>query len=311
MDDTLPTAPPLLDLGCDYISASCSRDVPEFIETTTAWWDILHKERLDCGLIEDAGMMGYNGMISGSVFVGSRPDGMFLKVSGGAANKYLGEYLCAPGHCTRIDLQATLRYGEQWELLMNGVKNWADIANERLPPARRRKVRVVSDNEQGSTVYVGARTSPAMGRCYHKWAKDHDRYNPGDVRFEVELHKEFARDVVTQINHWQGSIDQWIKGFLWDWWKVRGIDVPLPLVVPISSRWTDVMEDTPLVQKLNWLYTQVGPTAKLLAEQGHTAEVFRVLFGPQWIEYLLGRLTEEGGVLRDKPPDAPSDDSEW
>jgi DNA relaxase NicK len=310
MSDELPALPLELSLGCDYISASISRDLPEFVEVTTAWWDILHKERLATGLIEDMGMMGYNGMSAGAVFVGSRFDGMFLRISGATADTHLMQYLDAPGRCTRIDFQVTLRYGDAWRLMLNGCRSWATIANERLPLPRRRKVREVNDDDQGHTVYVGARSSTAFGRIYHKWAKDKDRYEPGDLRFEVELHKGFARDAIEKMNNWEGNGYHWMGAFLWDWWKERGINIPFITYDRVSSRWTDVLDDTPLSQKLNWLQTQVAPTARLLADQGHTAEVFRVLFGPQWLEFLLGRLTEEGSYS-DAPPADPPDDTPW
>jgi DNA relaxase NicK len=301
----------VLDLGCDYITATLKRDDADFVSSTAGWWDILHEEKNISGLVEDMGMLGYVGVTSGGVFIGFRNDGCLLRITGGSAKRHLVAYLLCPGRTTRLDLQVTLRCGEAWHRVLQSTKEGADVQNSVLSQARRRKVRVVTDNDQGHTVYIGSRTSTAFGRAYHKWAKDPDRYEYGDVRYEVELHKDHATDVVTQLETTDWSTGAWIAGFIKDWWANRGTALPLESTPHILSRWTDVLDETPLAQKLTWLYNQVGPTVKLLAEQGHTAEVFRVLFGPQWLEYLLGRLTEEGTPSPDVYGDAPSGELDW
>lgn len=285
----------IIDSGCDYISASVQRDEGRWTEVQNNWLDIIHTARLDSGLVEDAGMMGYAGLLAGKVFWGTRYDGSLLRITGGDANRYFSNWLVATGKPTRLDLQITIRTGAAYHSLLADVKEAADAANLKLAETRRRLVKVVGDNRQGQTVYIGSRKSKTFGRAYHKWATDRDRYQCGDVRFEVELHAEEAVLALEAFRADAAGIYQWAVGYVVDWYDKRGVTLPVADVYPVDSRFTDVCEASPLDAKLQWLYNQVGPTARLLADQGHTASVFRVLFGPQWLEYLLGRLSEEGG----------------
>lgn len=283
-----------LDSGPDYLTATVKRDEPRYTAVTGAWFDVLREARTDNGLIEDAGLMGYVGLLSGKVFVGHRWDSSLIRITGSDAHTYWAWWEKASGRPTRLDLQVTLRCGAGWRKVMHAHSLAAEEANQKLPPKRQRKLQHQEDNRHGHTFYIGARSSKTFGRIYHKWAVDPDRYQPGDLRYEVEVHGDEAVLLYESYRTSELNIREYAHGYVLDWFSKRGVLVPTADRAPVDSRFTDVLEANPLTDKLSWLYNQVGPTARLLSEQGHTAEVMRVLFGPQWIEVLLGRLTEEG-----------------
>lgn len=294
MSGNAPTVYPMLDSGIDFLTATVKRDEPRYTSVVASWFDILREARAESGLVEDAGLMGYVGLLASSVFVGHRWDSSIVRITGGDADRYFTLWAQATGKPTRIDLQITLRCGQEWRDVLHSVAAGAEAANEKLPPKRQRKLKTVNDNSQGHTYYIGARTSKTFGRVYHKWAKDRDRYEYGDLRFEVEVHGDEAVLLYEAMTTSDVTWYAYARGYVFDWFERRGVRVPCDEPDIIDSRFTDVLEANPLTDKLSWLYNQVGPTARLLSEQGHTAEVMRVLFGPQWFEVLLGRLTEEG-----------------
>ena len=285
----------VLDSGCDFITATVQREEGRWQEVQNHWCDLLHRAREDSGLVEDVGMQGYVGLLAGKVFWGTRWDGSLLRITGGDAQQYFDEWREATGKPTRLDFQVTIRAGSEYHTLLREAKEAADAANLRLAEGRRRLVKTVEDNRFGHTLYIGSRKSKTFGRIYHKWPVDRDRYQYGDLRFEVELHAEEAVLALEALRGEEVSVRQWAVGYVADWFDKRGVTVPVSEPFPVDSRFSDVCETSPLDAKLQWLYNQVGPTARLLADQGHTASVFRVLFGPQWLEYLLGRLSDEGG----------------
>lgn len=286
----------VLEQGCDYIVATVQREEGRWQEVTNNWADIMHAARRYSGLVEDAALLGYAGLLSGKVFWGFRYDGSLFRATGSDAKAYWPMWERASGKPTRLDFQFTVRCGDNWPELLRTVFEQASAASRLLPPERQRKVRVQTDLEEGHTVYVGARTTGMMGRVYHKWPTDRDRYEYGDVRFEVELRGKHAALAYESYFQSEMEIGQWALGYVVDWYEKRGVSLAGIDAIAVNSRFTDVLDPNPLDKKLDWLYNQVGPTVRLMADQGHTAEVFRVLFGPQWLEYLLGRLTAEGGM---------------
>lgn len=285
---------PIIEHAPDYIVATVLREEGRWQEVQNNWLDIIHQERIESGLVEDSGMLGYVGLLAGAAFWGTRPDGSILRLTGSGAARNWGLWCRATGKPTRIDLQVTVRAGDEWVREMQRIREGAEAASLALPETRRRKVRVISDNAYGQTVYIGSRSSKALGRLYHKWAVNKDQYLYGDLRYEVQLNGEHA---ALAYESWvQSGLDiiDYARGYVYDWFSRRGASPAFRLDEAVNSRFTDVLEPNPLASKLDWLYNQVGPTARLLSEQGHTAEVFRVLFGPQWLEIVLGRLSEEG-----------------
>lgn len=286
---------PVIDCGPDWLTATVKRDEGRWQEVQNNWADILHRARAESGLVEDAGRLGYAGLLAGKCFWGFRWDGALLNITGGDAAAYWDDWQRATGKPTRIDLQVTVRAREMWLDYLNHIKGRAEEAAKGLKGGRKRNIRRQDDIQDGYTLYIGSRSSDTFCRVYHKYAADPDRYEMGDVRFEVELHGDQAAIMLQSLEDSNLPVSQYAIGYVSDWLHRRGVRCPWHVAEPVNSKFTDVLEQNPLDAKLTWLYNQVGPTARLLGDQGHTAKVLRVLFGPQWLEYLLGRLTEEGG----------------
>lgn len=285
----------IISCGPDYIVATVQREEGRWTAVQNNWLDLLHMARHDSGLVEDASIMGYAGLLAGKVFWGSRWDGSLLRITGADAGTYWHYWLQATGKPTRLDLQVTLRLGAKWNDFIRLAKEGVDEANKKLGAARQRKVQLHTDNAHGHTLYVGSRKSASYGRIYHKYPTDKDRYEYGDVRLEVELHADQAALAMESYMQSERAIGEYAVGFVFDWFGRRGFELTQANAPEVNSRFTDVLEASPLDSKLQWLYNQVGPTMRLLADQGHMAATFRVLYGPQWPDYVLGRLMAEEG----------------
>ena len=284
----------VLEAGCDWLTLVVLHEDNAYDLIVQDWFDIIRAERVRTGLIEDSGKLGYVGLQAGSAFWGRRHDGDMLIISGGEANAYLQQATALSPRIRRADWQVTyvVEQPELWPV--HQARKQADEANALLPAGRQRKIHTHSDNREGYTLYVGSRQSDEFCRLYHKRAQAPERYPEGSWRWEVQFNGDKAGASVTAFLEASRTPEGYAMDLLRDWFRRRGIDTPWDSTSEIDSRFTDVLPATPLVDKLNWLYTQVGPSARLLSDQGHTAEVMRVLFGKDWLEYLLGRLTTEG-----------------
>lgn len=284
----------VLEAGCDWLTLVVLHEDNAYAECVQEWFDIIRAERIRTGLIEDSGKLGYVGLQAGSVFWGRRHDGDILIISGGEANVYLAKAVEFGPRVRRADWQVTYIVDEPSIWPVHKAREQADEANKVLPSGRQRKISTHDDNKEGYTLYIGSRQSDAFSRLYHKSAQTPERYPTGSWRWEVQYNGDSASASVSSFLEASRTPEGYAMDLVLDWYRRRGVDVPWNATTEVDSRFTDVLPATPLVDKLNWLYTQVGPSARLLSDQGHTAEVMRVLFGKDWLEYLLGRLTAEG-----------------
>lgn len=212
---------------------------------------------------------GYDGCQAGRVGYGTRDDGAIIRLSGSLADEGLRDLLPLASNVSRIDLALTLSLPPTWP---NPMKEGFRVGPT-IKPARGAApdYQLIEHSRQGTTLYVGARTSPRFGRVYDKWKQSQLDFYRGCTRYELEAKGRLAARVAAAV---AGAADRrsTIRVYVRDYFQPRGVDVPydetdadlhLSLYRPRTSDFS----------RLHWLGTQVKGVIDDLRARGRDADV--------------------------------------
>lgn len=269
----------VLDCGVDWLTATSKKDSAKHEQVLASWYEVFRQWRHDNGLMSEASFLGYQGVTSEGLFIGTRYDGAMLRMSGKAARQLWQQMWLEDCKITRLDVQVTV----QWEGVgfhpARLAAMQAEGANSILPPNRQRNVEEHKDNKGGFTCYIGSRQSASFSRCYHKSAQDPDSYGEGAWRYEVQYNADSAPAVLKALTDHMAEAEAASIALVWDWYERRGV-IPVfrrsAIVVPVSR---ETLSLTTLDKKLAWLYNQVRPTVSELLDQGFEQETLIALLG--------------------------------
>lgn len=296
----------IIDVGVDWLTLVSSKEVENHDLALAGWYEAFNLARHRSGLVDDAHVLGYAGIKTENMFVGTRFDGAMMRVSGPLAKE---SFLSLPyklASVTRLDLQVTVNWEGTGAHPCRLAAIHAQSANELLPSSRQRNIQETHDNAQGYTTYIGSRQSGSFSRVYHKSAQDPDAYGPNAYRYEVQFNKDTAMKVLEALHEHQENLESAITTIVWDWHERRGI---IPVFRRSEERVIvarDTLPATELDKKLGWLYNQVRPSVEGLIEQGLGEEVFIALLGRtqgKEVYEIVGRrraaISEQRKVSRD------------
>jgi len=269
----------IVDAGVDWLTLVSPKASADHELTLNAWYDQYQQLRRRTGIVEDAAMMGYQGIRTEGMFVGTRWDGAMCRISGKTARELF--LIVPPGdsNITRLDVQVTCHAPGDGIHPPRLAAVQAEAANEGLPSSRRRNVEEHKDNKGGYTTYIGSRQSAAFARVYHKSAQDPDAYGPECYRYEVQFNKDSAAQVLKALYTHQEQLEHASIAIVWDWFERRGVIPVFKRSGEVVTIDREVIPLTDLDKKLAWLYTQVRPTVTALVEQGQAEEVLCALLG--------------------------------
>lgn len=256
--------------GIDYITLTGSSPKGMKVLKDYADAQFLHLERLGFH-VKPSAPMGYQGWQVGPVFGGARQDGYMLRVSGQDAQQAYQACFCDYVHCTRLDLQLTLRS-------LPGLPGWAkwsaygiDSLRSQAKPCNWARPHFHDNFGHGDTLNIGARQSDKYGRLYDKEMESLDPNYERCWRYEVEYKGDYAvsyaRRLATSSNISQDSAA--IVLGQWQAWCVPTPKVSITVATPLAI---DTIE-TDLDRKLAWLHKQVAPTVRKLAEAGRHEDI--------------------------------------
>lgn len=221
------------------------------------------------------GHHGFYGIRTRHAMLASKDDRALLQVSGRRAQG--AAILARPGdNCTRLDVQVTIRVGEE------NVASFLRYQEKRVGAYRTLRGKtpdrtLVLKNGKAQTLYVGSRTSDVFIRCYDKFAESGEEEYRGCVRLEVEYKGKASAALWACLAAYQltnMSLLQYMVQSL----SQRGFDVSM-----VELERQDIIVPKPETLKENrtwgWWASQVAPSvAKSVAERGwYTA--FSILFG--------------------------------
>lgn len=263
----------VVSVGVDYITLTAADPQRAFVLSRQA--HVLLQEEIAKGNMQRPwGMSGYQGWRVGPVQWGERPDGVIARLSSTAAAENWWDLYQTADNCSRVDLQVTVHStNSPTKEVMNEYravrKYWA---GRRDGPT----VTIWRSGDEGTTLYLGKRSSRLMVRIYDKQAESGHPEWANCVRYEVEFKACAAKSTIESIVG-QGLVhDRILQGVIA---IVRDRGGLLP--VKPNGRAFPVMNAprmaTDCDSRLKWLRVQVRPSCKMLIAYGLENELFEAL----------------------------------
>lgn len=252
------------EAGIDYLTMTSKPNGGDYGEFIHIGRKLQKQSQNEGNTLRNAAILGYEGTICGTVFVGESEQGAMVRVSGGMANqaaKWLKGLDCKT---TRIDFQVTVWYDTEPTGI---IRKYAEVAKADAIVADERTKRIiktVEDNNDGYTLYIGSRTSDYYGRLYDKHAESHNDAYRNALRFEVEIKGKRANQAMAALPTSKRRISPYVSSFVGEWFTARGVYVPflyangIMAIEPISRETNDT------ARRLHWLRTQVRGTVAQL-----------------------------------------------
>jgi hypothetical protein len=235
-----------------------------------------HALERECADGEDESALrfqGYTGSQAGRVGYGTRDDGALIRLSGGLADEGLRDLLPLASNISRIDLAVTIKLPDGYP---NPMKEGFRIGPTIKPPrGAAPDYQLIEHSRQGTTLYVGARTSPRFGRVYDKWKESQLDFYAGCTRYELEAKSKLAARLAAAV---AGATDRrgTIRVLVRNYFQPRGVNIPDDEAdddLHISA----FRPRTSDLSRLHWLATQVKGVADDLRARGRGADVAAAL----------------------------------
>jgi hypothetical protein len=212
---------------------------------------------------------GYDGRQAGRVGFGTRDDGALIRLSGALADAGLADLLPLASNVSRIDLAVTIKLPADYP---NPMKEGFRLGPT-IKPARGAApdYQLIEHSRQGTTLYVGSRTSPRFGRVYDKWKQSQLAFYAGCTRYELEAKSKLAARVAAAV---AGAPDRrgTIRVLVRNYFQPRGVLIPDDEAdddLHISA----YRPRTSDLSRLHWLGTQVKGVTDDLRARGRGADV--------------------------------------
>lgn len=260
MDDALP------EIGVDWLTMTLPRGASSYGSWCRQAARAVQYLEDDGNERKDMRLLGFDGFLCGSVFYGENEARSLLRISSAWADRLFTMTYHPEAHYSRLDLQVTWSFSEERQGHATGIYSDLVLRNEGKEGKQRLKARLVTDNDGGSTCYVGSRQSTAFGRIYNKGAQsDEERYRNA-WRYEVEYHNALATAAAGVLwSHYEQS-RQWIASNVAGWFDKRGILAPWQRAAWLGALPPSQRPSTDVSTKLAWLERQVRPTVLFLLE---------------------------------------------
>lgn len=265
------------EAGVDYITATIRHDNA----LAPAWQNIcLTAMQLvadDGNAIKPTSVLGYEGQSIGTAFFGQNEQGRMFRVSGPWADKLFQRTYVKGLHYARLDIQVTYRFARENKTLAERIYKQLNKSIEDKTAGRLKTTRLVRDNNGGSTVYVGSRSSDTFMRIYNKSAQAEVEEYRNCWRYELEAHNDIATALAEGLLQDPANKTQRLGDIVREWCTSRGVLPPWPesgtkAVLPSASK-----PASDVASKLLWLSTQVRPSINWLRSQCDDATIFAAL----------------------------------
>jgi hypothetical protein len=265
-------AQPVKESQIDWLTLTF-KEGGKWIAARLAAEHALELEKADGCDEQDLRFQGYSGWQAGRVGFGTRDDGGILRLSGALADEGAADLIPLASNVSRIDVAVTAQ-------LPDGFPN-PMLEGFKVGPAtpaihgQRPNYQLIQHSTQGTTLYVGARTSQAFGRCYDKWRQSELAYYAHCVRFELEAKGKLGSRLALAL---AGDPDRRssIRATVHDYFSQRGVPCPFDRgcgdlhVASYRPRTDDL-------SRILWLGRQVKPVIDELRSRGRMADIAAAL----------------------------------
>lgn len=218
-------------------------------------------------------MRGWRGGGTRHVQVGEKGGAVIVRLMGGIAIDKWADALEVADHCSRIDLQTTVKQ-EPFDPHLP-MECWALASETRTKQGRPPQLDLYARAHRGETLYVGDRSSRLFARLYNRHAKTGLDEDKDCWRYEVEAKRERAVQIAGLLGQAEDPA-QLASALVFSHFDARG-------VVPIYEP-RDVANLPPLPpdesddeRSLRWLRSSCRPVLERLHAHGHDGDLCRSL----------------------------------
>lgn len=235
----------------------------------------------------------YSGSQTDGISFGSRDDGWIIRLSGPMATRHWCTVATWAHNVTRFDLQTTL-------LSPIGTDEHAAAGFSKLSLDPRVNAGIVTtkyieSTPDGSTLYVGSRTSDRFFRVYDKTAESDGDYPNRSWRYEIEYKGDRAKKVADGVR-----ADRHPTQAIWDCLQTAftSYGLGIPGDRPGWS-WRDaaIAHTSDDIRRLAWLRRCIRPCVSKLTEAFGVDVVLQSLGVIEEIDELTGEI--ERTIMRD------------
>lgn len=231
--------------------------------------------------LRPARRLGYEGVVSGGIFVGQRHDGFFVSCSSRPADKVVRWLDARVWRLSRLDIAFDLVLGFDADPLIRELFEEAVTFRDRITYGFRKRVRLVDGAGDGDTLYIGSRSSGVFMRVYNKEKESGEPRYKGVVRFEVQFNGPVAADMGKKLAQGAYNVSVMAATTL-EAFRRAGVDIRAGDGTGEYVRWhvqTPKVDDDAQVK---WLKKQVGPVARRLENfygEGFIADILELRRG--------------------------------
>lgn len=220
---------PIICCGLDWLTCTSKwRGVGCPLEDYGKW--LLTQECAADGQISAARRLGYVGHRTGSAFLGRRPDGVMVQISGPRCAPLADEAIRLSDNVSRIDLQVTV-----WtEGELPNLANWTyrRMTENRPKGPAAGALTLITNWPDGGTLGINRRCSEAYGRLYDKSEEAHLGEPRTVWRYELELKGTKARRLAKQLRE-HGTHPTHVNKLVHAFYTSKGVR---PAFSPATSR---------------------------------------------------------------------------
>jgi hypothetical protein len=264
----------LVSAGIDWITLTATdsticRAMGEFFDNVAA-----NDKRLGYATVR-GGAYGFYGWKARHGLLGRKDDRSMLQVSSEAAKTaYVLAY--EGGHCTRLDIQVTLRVAPgQVQAMLARLE--AEVRSHKPVRGLRPKVKSINGDNGPETILVGRRASDVYMRLYDKFEESKEEQYRDTVRLELELKGKAAQGIWEKVRK-HGNQHKYLLGVLKAYLARRGVSVEeIPFDADVQA--IPPKEKTSLERTIGWLAKGVAPSVAKLAFEWGWQTAFNVVFG--------------------------------
>lgn len=251
----------IIDSGVDYLTTTSTE--PEKARLLLVQADkLISQERRRGFFVKGWSMSGYSGYACGRVQAGERVDGAIVRLSSGMADSHWWELFQTTGRASRIDIQVTCRMKE--DPTLNVLRLSEDAHRYYCGRRDGPKLTLWTDNNDGATFYIGARSSDWFFRAYNKESESALTEYERCVRLELEVKHRATLPLINWLcagESFHGRIKDRIGGYLDQHGILHDLaDCSSGFACESQSRATDCLKS------LEWLRSQVKPTVQKLLD---------------------------------------------
>lgn len=255
------------EAGIDWLTVTVKPEESHYAETVNVGLRAVEQEQSAGNTLVDKALLGYEGHLCGSVYVGESYQGAMVRYTSALANEGFNALKHLPMNVTRIDLQVTVWWPTDPYYIVRKYGKQAIDGSFTSDGKQRRQVKEEDYNDGGYVIRIGSRESEYYGRIYDKGRETKDTVFCNAIRFEVEIKGKRAQQATTTLQSSNRAQTEDIISFVAEWFAARSVFIPVlhspnqMVLQPLSRAKSDTE------RRLEWLRRQVRHTVAELRTQ--------------------------------------------